>query len=684
MTKLINFLVKIVLLEVILFTIFRVSFFIAFKDYGSGFSPTDVLYSFWVGFRFDIQVAILIMLPVFLIGGIKYIGIFKSRLAKYFWLIYILVANILAISIYVINFVYFDFFKKLVDSSIVRYFYDIGEAWQMLSEGYPLYSTIAIATVLYILLFIFLKSIYNKINKKDTLDHFSSKKTKFLTYFVFTFIFIFAGYGKLELYPWRWSEAFYSPNTFISYLSSSPVTYFINTLKNKDVKYDIEATKKYYDIVADFLEVDPKDAKKLSLARVKTPSHTKDLTFDKPNIIFILGESTSFARSSISNNPLNPTPFIKYMADNGISYTRYYTPHAGTARSVWTSMTGMSDVERMKTSSRNPMVVEQNMISNSLKDYKKFYFIGGSLSWGNIRGVISNVKNINTFEEHQYKDSPHNDVWGISDVHLASEVNKVLKKQTKPFFAFVQLSGNHSPNTIPSENFGFEFKKDISKDKLAKYAFDGGLNDYNGQRFLDHSVKRLITLAKKEKYFKNTIFIFVGDHGLPKKAVHVHQAEQTFSTHTIHTPLVFYAPYLIKKQLKKDYPVSEVDIMATVAGLTGDKYINSTFGRDILDKNFDQKEHFAFYMTHEPNPKINLIAKEYILRMRADGSGINLFKYYFKDKPIFLNKQYPKLTQHMADLCRGIYENTRYTRYNDSTKQVLNQIKMYDTNSSKD
>ena len=46
--------------------------------------------------------------------------------------------NIGIILIYVIDFAYFDFFKKMVDSSIIRYFYDIGEAFEMVKEGYPM------------------------------------------------------------------------------------------------------------------------------------------------------------------------------------------------------------------------------------------------------------------------------------------------------------------------------------------------------------------------------------------------------------------------------------------------------------------------------------------------------------------------------------------------------------------
>ena len=362
------------------------------------------------------------------------------------------------------------------------------------------------------------------------------------------------------------------------------------------------------------------------------------------------------------------------MSDTGLTYSRYYTPHAGTARSVWTAMTGTPDVERMRTSSRNPMAVQQHMIVNALNDYEKHYFIGGSLSWGNVRGVVGNVNGIHMHEEQDYPNSPHNDVWGISDIHLVNEVNDVLKSQTKPFFAFVQLSGNHSPNTIPDDNYGFKHSKGVSKEDLLKYSFDGKINELDGQRFLDHSVKHLIGLAKREKYFKNTIFIFVGDHGLYRRGDHMHEAEQTFETHTIHTPLIIYAPKLLEHKAF-DYPVSETDIMATIAGLTGETYINTAIGRDILAKNFETKKHYAFYLTHEEDFKINLIGKEFIFRMRASGKDKKLYKYYYDKKDNNLIEKYPKIAKEMEGICRGIFESTRYTRFHNAPENVEQRLK---------
>ena len=675
-SKIIKFLLLSILIEVLLFTVFRMGFVAYFYSDAESYSFNQLIYAFWVGFRFDLQLAIIILLPILFFAGFKYIGVFKSGFGKRFWLIYLLLVNLIIISLYATNIFHYEFFKRLVDSGVVRYLYDIKDAFTMLSEGYPIYKMLAGLIVFSFLAYKFFSKIHASVDARD--EFFSNKKSKWLVYSLFTLAFIFTGYGKFEAYPWRWSEAFYSSDKFLSYVASNPVTYFQNTLKNKGEKYNIAATKETYEAIADYFEVKKKDKERLNFTRIITPNHAPEYQFSKPNIVFILGESTSYARTSLSNNPLNPTPFLKKMSESGLSYSRYYTPHAGTARGVWATITGLADVEHMRTSSRNPMVVNQQLVLNALKDYKKFYFIGGSLSWGNVRGVVSNLEGVTKLEEQAYVNSPHNDVWGISDAHLVGEVNDVLKKQNDPFFAYVQLAGNHSPNTIPEESFGFvksqELGEKITQDNLLKYSFDGKIDELDGQRFLDHSVKRLIELAQKEAYFDNTIFIFVGDHGLNRRGDHLHKAEQVFETATLHTPLIIYAPKLLKHK-RFDYPVSAVDMPATIAGLTGVEYINSTTGRDILDKNFDEKKHYSFYIQHGNNPLLSIIGKDYLYRIRADGSEKQLYQYYFEQENKNLVKSKPDLAKEMEALTRGIYESTRYIRYKNSPQEVQTLIK---------
>jgi hypothetical protein len=114
--------------------------------------------------------------------------------------------------------------------------------------------------------------------------------------------------------------------------------------------------------------------------------------------------------------------------------------------------------------------------------------------------------------------------------------------------------------------------------------------------------------------------------------------------------------------------------MATIAGLSGTKYINTTLGRDILEESFVQKPHYAFYMTHEDNPTIRLVGEEFILQIRADGTERKLFKYLFEKENEDLATQFPEEADKMEKICRGMYESARYVRYYNRTSDVTTRL----------
>ena len=102
---------------------------------------------------------------------------------------------------------------------------------------------------------------------------------------------------------------------------------------------------------------------------------------DKPNIVIIFLESVGLNRMGRVGNPLNPTPFMDKISNEGIFFDRFYIPMVGTARSVFGLVTGIHDVARIETASSNPKIVEQYSLINSLDGYQKYYLMGGSASW---------------------------------------------------------------------------------------------------------------------------------------------------------------------------------------------------------------------------------------------------------------------------------------------------------------
>ena len=179
-------------------------------------------------------------------------------------------------------------------------------------------------------------------------------------------------------------------------------------------------TRKAYPVMAAYLQVDTPDAKTLDYTRRVT--HTP--ASEQPNVVLILVESFANYKTSMSGNPLDPTPFCNQLSKEGYYFPNYFTPSTGTARSVFTMITAMPDVELKGTSSRNPLIVDQHTLMNSYEGYEKFYFIGGSASWGNIRGILSkNIDGLHLYEEGDF-NAPRNDVWGISDIDLFREANE--------------------------------------------------------------------------------------------------------------------------------------------------------------------------------------------------------------------------------------------------------------------
>ena len=166
-------------------------------------------------------------------------------------------------------------------------------------------------------------------------------------------------------------------------------------------------------------------------------------------------ESVGTAPMSYYGNPINTTPKMDSILEKSVNFTNFYVHKAGTAGSVFASITGLPDVDHVKTASRNPMVIDQRIIFDQFDGYEKLYFLGGSANWANIRGIFqSNITDLKIFEEGSYEIEKRADVWGIDDYELFKESDKELTKihqQNKPFIAYIQTATNHMPFTVPDQ-----------------------------------------------------------------------------------------------------------------------------------------------------------------------------------------------------------------------------------------
>ena len=649
-----------VLFNVLIFTALRFVFLYQFHNPADPLSANLLLKSLYIGLKFDLRLVLIINLPVFLFARIKYVSIFDRPSGHTLWSVYIAVINSLILVLYMIDFGYYAYLKERLNASAIRFTYNPLISLQMMWETYPILWGIA-GLVLFIFLF---TKLFKYIIKSVTSASFSKLLgwKNIMLYSLMIVLWIAGIYGKFSYYPLRWSDAFSSPHHFASSLALNPVLHVFDTLKNREVKYDIDETRKYYDLVASYLGVEHPDKESLNFARHIKHPHAGP---EKPNIIFVIIESLAFHKTGISGNPLNPTPNFDAIAKESLLFNRFYVPHAGTARSVFTFITGLPDVEVNKTSSRNPLIVKQHTILSAFDGYKKLYFLGGSASWANIRGLLShNIPEIEIYEEGSY-DSSRVDVWGISDLYLFQETNNVLNKiKDRPFLAIIQTSGSHRPYTIPKDNRGFEYRKE-NEDEIKKYGYDS-VEEFNAFRFIDHSIGLFMETARKEKYFDNTIFVFFGDHGLPGHSEHISKAEEHLSLTRVHVPLFIYAPSIIPEGKVLDTIASEVDVLPTIASLTSTSYLNTTLGRNLLDTSHDMNRYSFMILSHGPVSEIGLLDSSSYFTMNNDGSNKRLHLLDNQNPRDNVLKEYTEKAESMEQLCRGLYETSRYLSYHNA------------------
>ena len=626
--------------------------------------PTNETASAWpafnLGFHYDIRWVSLVALVTLVFGSFSFLNPFKKPFARRFWMTLFILLSFVLIIFYVFDFGYYAYLSQRLNASALNFLKDAKISGAMVWQTYPVLRILLGILIILLLIGWFLRWSYRKISSAPD----PSSRTSRIVCFIIGFIlFGVAIFGHLGQYPLRWSDAFGLGNDYSANLALNPMESFFNTMDFRNTGFDAEAARKYQPLMSGYLGIDGA-SDSISYFRAR---QSQALLTGKPNIVLVICESFSAYKSSMWGNKLNTTPFFNGLCNNGIFFDRCFTPSFGTARGVWATLTGIPDVQPTQTASRNPLIVDQHIIINDFKGYNKNYFLGGSTSWANIRGLLSNnIHDLKIYEQDDF-DAPKVDVWGISDKNLFLEANRILAQKPNPFFAVIQTADNHRPYTIPEEDKS-EFKMvEVPIDTLRAYGFENN-DEMNAFRYTDFCFQKFIEAARKEKYYENTLFVFVGDHGIPGDVGKLFPRPWTdLRLANMHVPLLFYMPGKLQPS-RNSHISSQVDVLPTIAGLCGVAYTSTALGRDLMDSalyNSPEKQ-FAFFF--DPEMKTIGAAKgEYFFRKQISGS-IENFVSIVNNDPVPDNDSTKAKREQLKQLAEGTYETAQYMLFHNKKR----------------
>ena len=640
--------------------LWRVGFALWFGSTAKPAPSGDLVRAFILGLRFDLRLTLIIVAPLALLVTLPRPWIpLVHRGTRWLCIGWLALASSLIAVIACADLGHYAYLGSRLNASVLRFVEDADIAATMVWESYPvvwgLFGLIALTLSVGLVIAWLLRRAARWPDSGTVWRWPGALGAGFL-------VVALGGlgiYGKLILYPLRWSEAFTCDNSYVVGLGLNPALFFLDTLKVRQVRYDPKAVQDAYPLMA----------KRLGLPSATPPSHDGDYARHVPararqgkpcNVILVLLETQANYWQGSAGNPLQATPHLDAILAESVSCTRAYAPAYGTARSVWALFTGIPDVSIWRTASRNPLIAAQHSLATAFAGYDHFYFLGGSANWANIRGLMqSSQPGLKIFEEGDYPNDRPVDVWGVSDLAMLRRAQGVLSARdgSRPFFAFLQTAGNHRPYSIPDDHAGF-VRKDAPLSALEAAGFSC-VEQYNAVRLIDHFIGVWSDELRKSPYFQDTIVVLFGDHGTAGPKTPSMGGDFEMGLTHLRVPLAIWAPGLGLKPQRIDAPVSLIDILPTVAALAGVEHVNTTLGQDLLAPDFDP-DRGIFLLVDEDRPRLGLLNQRFFSAVDGDGSRPVLHDRSAADPGADASSRLPDEAKHLREQLQANYQTAQY------------------------
>lgn len=273
------------------------------------------------------------------------------------------------------------------------------------------------------------------------------------------------------------------------------------------------------------------------------------LTTDRPNIVLVVLEGWSGDLVKSCGGYDSITPHFEEMIKEGVFFSKCYASGSLSDQGMAAIFSAFPAQTKTSVITQPTKYVHLSCINTSFKNagYKTSFMFGGQLSYGNIRAYMYYNGFDKIIEGKDFAAELTSSKLGYPDGNLFDRQLKELSKEQEPFFASMFTLSSHSPFDMPMKEMLHWGEKERGYINSVYYA--------------DSCIHNFIESAKKTSWYKNTLFIFVSDHG------HNSPKSWNFIQPEYHQiPMLFYGE-VIKPEfrgMKYDSIVSQTDLASTL------------------------------------------------------------------------------------------------------------------------
>jgi phosphoglycerol transferase MdoB-like AlkP superfamily enzyme len=314
------------------------------------------------------------------------------------------------------------------------------------------------------------------------------------------------------------------------------------------------------------------DADKAAIRRDYLPPDDGTLPAVK-NVVVILMESFAGRYVGALGSPDNVTPNFDKLAKEGVLFDRFFSNGTHTHQGMFATMACFPNLPSFEYLMRMPEGGHKFSGLPQLldaRDFDNLYVYNGNFQWDNQSGFFSNQGMTNFIGREDFVNPVFMDpTWGVSDQDMFDRGAKELETNfgKKPFYALLQTLSNHTPYALPAE---------LPVERVTGH---GSWDEHlTAMRYSDWALGQFFEKARKAPYFKDTLFVIVGDHGFGSD-----EQLTEMDLFRFNVPLLLIGPGAQEKFGDIRHTVgTQIDIVPTIMGRLGGQVRHQCWGRDLL------------------------------------------------------------------------------------------------------
>jgi len=539
--------------------------------------------AFGNGLRFDLRVTVYILVPLLL--AVLSSRAMAARRLQQLWLG---ACASVAILLGLIELNFYREFHQRLNSLVFQYLQeDPATVLSMLWHGFPVLRLLAAWLAASAALF----ALFGWLERRTRAAPVSlasaparrgaSWPARFAVFGVLLVVSVVAARGTLRQGPpLRWGDAFTTASTFANHLGQNATLSLYDAARNRFSSHrdnswkatlpvaDAQAITRELLLTANDRLV---DAELAPVRRDFQPPADGRLAVR--NVVVILMESFAGRYVGALGSADGITPNFDRLAGEGLLFERFFANGTHTHQGMFASMACFPNLPGFEYLMQTPEGGHRFSGLPQLLGARAFddvYVYNGDFAWDNQAGFFGNQGMKRFVGRNDYVNPVVSDpTWGVSDQDMFARAADELGKLDNgaPFYALLQTLSNHTPYALP--------------DPLPVAAVQGhGALDAHltAMRYADWALGQFFERVRHEPWFKQTLFVVVGDHGFgaPEEVTEMDLLR-------FHVPLLLIAPGITERfGSRREVVGTQVDVVPTIMGRLGGEVRHQCWGRDLL------------------------------------------------------------------------------------------------------